>query len=100
MWSEEFDPDSFWHQTQATMTAALLGRREAHNADAKRDRLLAYHTGTFAGLAFGGKLKPFDEYFTEADPADRQALKHAHAIAFFHSLKARGVPVEISRTVN
>jgi hypothetical protein len=82
------------------MVAALHGRREAHNADAKRDLLLAYHTGAFAGAAFAGKLKPFKEYLTETEPRDDRPLQHAKAIAFFHTLKARGFPVEITRTVN
>lgn len=83
------------------MVAALRGRREAHAVNAKRDRLLAYHTGAFAGAAFAGKLKRFEEYVVDTNDHDKdQRLSHAHGIAFFHRLKARGVPVEISRTVN
>jgi hypothetical protein len=82
------------------MIAALQGRREAHKADAKRDLLLAYHTGAFAGAAFAGKLKPFKEYLAETGPDDSRPLQHAKAIAFFHTLKAKGFPVEITRTVN
>lgn len=82
------------------MRAALRGRRNADRLRSKRDLLLAYHSGAFAGAAFNGKLKPFDHYVSEAAPGDERTLKHAHAIAFFHRLKARGVPVEITRTVN
>jgi hypothetical protein len=80
------------------MVAALHGRRAAHKSDAKRDLLLAWHTGAFAGAAFAGKLKPFKEYL--AEPSDNRNLQHAQAIAFFHRLKAKGLPVEITRTVN
>jgi hypothetical protein len=80
------------------MVAALHGRRAAHKADAKRELLLAYNTGAFAGIAFAGKLKSFDEYAREPDAGHR--LENARAIHFFHALKARGVPIEITRTVN
>lgn len=101
IWAEDFDPDSFWRQTPVTMRAALRGRRNADKLRAKRDLLTAYHTGAFAGLAFGGKLKPFSEYAGDEDhPDDARRLEHAQAIAFFHRLKAKGLPVEISRTVN
>ncbi len=80
------------------MTAALRGRRNADKLRAKRDLLLAYHSGAFAGAAFNGKLKPFAEYAQEKDDGPR--LKRARAISFFHALKAKGVPVEITRTVN
>jgi hypothetical protein len=80
------------------MIAALRGRQKADERRSKRDLLLAWHTGAFSGAAFAGKLKSFDEY---ARPAgDQQHLQHAKTIAFFHRLKARGVPVEITRTVN
>jgi hypothetical protein len=82
------------------MVAALSGRRASHKADSRRDLLLAYHTGAFAGVAFAGKLKSFDQYVTEAAPDDGRKLQHANAIAFFSALKAKGFPVEIKRTVN
>lgn len=80
------------------MVAAMQGRRNADKLRAKRDLLIAYHTGAFAGAAFAGKLKPFDQYVS--DGAQERPLQHAHAIAFFHRMKARGFPVEITRTVN
>jgi hypothetical protein len=82
------------------MVAALHGRRASHKADAKRDLLLAWHTGAFAVAAFAGKLKPFKEYLADAETGDNRRLQHAQAIAFFHRLKAKGLPVEITRTVN
>jgi hypothetical protein len=53
----------------------------------------AWHTAVFALSGYGGKLKSLSEYL------DRPQLstKHAEAIAFFHSLKARGIPIDISR---
>jgi hypothetical protein len=66
---------------------------KAREYRAKRDTLLAYQTGAFAGLAFNGKLKAFAHY---AD-SDGQPVSNAQAIGFFHRLKARGVPVKIER---
>jgi hypothetical protein len=83
-----------------TMVAALRGRRNADKLRSRRDLLLAYHSGAFAGAAFNGKLKPFDHYARNVESGDGQQLQHANAIAFFHRLKAKGVPVEITRTVN
>jgi hypothetical protein len=80
------------------MVAAMQGRRNADKLRAKRDLLIAYHTGAFAGAAFAGKLKPLDQYVS--DGAQERPLQYAHAIAFFHRMKARGFPVEITRTVN
>lgn len=82
------------------MRAALRGRRNADKLRAKRDLLTAYHTGAFAGLAFAGKLKPFSEYVNDDEAEDGRRLQHAQAIAFFYRMKAKGLPVEISRTVN
>jgi hypothetical protein len=53
----------------------------------------AWHTAVFALSGYGGKLKDLSEY---QNKPSRNA-KHAEAIAFFHALKARGVPVDISR---
>lgn len=78
------------------MTAALRGRRKADKLRAKSNLLNAYHSGAFAGAAFNGQLKPFEHYAREPD----QRIKNAHAISFFHGLKAKGLPVEITRTVN
>jgi hypothetical protein len=80
------------------MIAALRGRQKANKAAAERDLLLAWHTGAFTGAAFNGNLKSFDHY--SKPQTDGRPLQHAQAIAFFHRLKAKGVPVEITRTVN
>lgn len=81
------------------MVAALRGRLEANKHQAKRDLLNAYHAGAFAGAASVGKLKPFDEYAPKA-PSDQMRAQAAKAISFFHSMKARGLDVQITRTVN
>jgi hypothetical protein len=52
----------------------------------------AYLTGAFAGIAFSGKLKPLEHY-----RANKREATDASAISFFLSLKARGVPVKVSR---
>jgi hypothetical protein len=75
------------------MTAALLGRRNAIKAASERDLLLAYRTGAFAGLAFNGKLKSFDQY----KPGGEVKTSHLDAIAFFHGQRAKGLPVQIER---
>ena len=99
MWCEDFDPESFERQTLQTMTAALRARRNVQKHRKRTNLLLAYHTGAFAGAAFGGKLKPFDQYLNDT-AVDKSAAQHAAGIAFFHRLKARGFPVQISRAVN
>ncbi len=57
----------------------------------------AWHTAMFALAGYGGKLKGK----TLADFLSRDespwAKKNAEAVAFFHKLKAKGVPVEITR---
>lgn len=55
----------------------------------------AWHTATFALVGYGGKLKGLSTYLS-AEPNQRS--NHADAIAFFHGLKAKGVPIEITRT--
>jgi len=50
----------------------------------------AYHTEAFARQK---RLKSLSSYLAEP----KAHSSHAHAVAFFHRLKARGVPVEITR---
>lgn len=81
------------------MVAALRGRLEANKHRAKRELLNAYNTGAFAGAASVGKLKSFDEYVPK-DSSEQTRVENAKAIHFFHTLKARGLDVQITRTVN
>lgn len=57
----------------------------------------AWHTAVFGLGMYAGKLKgkSLSDFLTRDD--DPHAAKHAKAIAYFHKLKARGVPVEITR---
>jgi hypothetical protein len=67
---------------------------------AKREHELsisaAWHTAVFALSGYGGKLKGLSEYLGKP----KRPVQHAEAIAFFHSLKERGFPVEINRVVH
>lgn len=98
IWAEDFDPDTFFLQTHRTFTAALRGRRSRDSLQAKRDTANAWNIAAFSGAASVGKLKPLSHYLS--DPDQDRRTKSAQAIAFFHRMKASGVPVEISRTVN
>lgn len=72
--------------------AALAAKREYDLAIAT-----AWHTAVFGLQGYAGKLKGKKLSDFLSDHSDKQPTKHAQAIAFFHSLKARGVPVEITR---
>lgn len=58
----------------------------------------AWHTAIFGLSGYAGNLKGkhLSDFLTAQPKSDRR-LKHAEAIAFFHRLKAKGVPVEITR---
>lgn len=60
----------------------------------------AWHTAIFALNGYAGKLKgkSLTDFIGDATPKpDSAALKRAHAIAYFHRLQAKGVPVDITR---
>jgi hypothetical protein len=62
----------------------------------------AWHTAVFALSGYSGKLKPLSEFLSskpEPEETDER-MQNAQAIHFFQSLKARGVPIEISRTTH
>lgn len=74
------------------MEGAALAAKDKHDLAI----VMAWHTAIFALNGYGGKLKGkslSDFLETEAKPPS----KNAAAIAFFHTLKARGFNVEISR---
>jgi hypothetical protein len=58
----------------------------------------AWHTAMFGLNGYGGKLKgkKLSDFLISGNE-DQPVSKHAQAIAFFHRLKSRGVPVEITR---
>lgn len=72
--------------------AALRREREYDLAIAQ-----AWHTAIFALNGYAGKLKgkSLSDFLIGQDKP--QVSKAAQAVAFFHSLKARGFPVEITR---
>lgn len=55
----------------------------------------AWHAAKFNGLGQNGKLRGLSSYLGKKPSGKTGA---AQAIAFFHSLKAKGIPVEIRRT--
>jgi hypothetical protein len=60
----------------------------------------AWHTAMFALKGYSGKLagKSLSDYLSDSPkPRDDQRMQDARAIHFFQSLKARGVPIEITR---
>lgn len=68
--------------------AALAAKRQFDLAT-----FTAWHTAVFALSGYAGKLKDLSAYLVR-EPAKPN---NAQAIAFFHNLKAQGVPVEITR---
>jgi hypothetical protein len=72
--------------------AALRREREYDLAIAQ-----AWHTAIFALNGYSGKLKnkSLADFLISKDRP--KPSKAAQAVAFFHSLKARGIPVEITR---
>lgn len=56
----------------------------------------AWHVEAFARME-GRDFKHALKNHLAADEKTGAALKNAQAIAFFHSLKAKGIPVEITR---
>jgi hypothetical protein len=59
----------------------------------------AWHTAVFALNGYAGKLEDLSHYLGRAATTDedREREENARLIHFFHQMKARGVPVEISR---
>lgn len=77
---------------------------DARVAVVKRERdralLLAYETGMFAALAWGGELKPFESYLKGESQASAAPNPEAAAVALhggFMKLKGRGVAIESVR---
>lgn len=55
-----------------------------------------WHGARFNALAQNGKLRSLSNYLTKRSAGKKSTL--ASAISFFHSMKAAGFPVEITRT--
>lgn len=80
----------------------MEGMARAANRNADLAIVTAWHTAMFGLNGYAGKLKgkKLSEFLTskiETTPEDDQRIGNAQAIHFFQSLKARGVPVEITR---
>lgn len=85
-------PETFAEQTARTFMAALRGRAKLHKREAERDLALAYKTGAFSRAS---KVRPLSYYLKQMRGGESN--KAAQALAFFHGLKARGIPVKITR---
>lgn len=56
----------------------------------------AWHTAKFSVMAENGKLRGLSTYLRKKVESAKSTT--AKAIAFFHQMKARGFPIEITRT--
>jgi hypothetical protein len=76
--------------------AALAAKREYDLAITQ-----AWHTAIFVLNGYAGKLKgkSLSNYLSGAK-SERKSSDAAAAVAFFHALKARGMPVDIKRVVH
>lgn len=75
------------------MEGAALRQEREHD----REMTQAWNTAMFAINGYGGKLKgkALSDYLIGKDKPKRSST--ASAIAFFHSMKAAGLPVTITR---
>jgi hypothetical protein len=92
-------PAEFWRQTPRSYVTCMEGMVRAATRQTDMAIVTAWHTAIFAltGWSGGLKGKSLSDYLTISPRHDETRTKHAQGIAFFHSLKARGVPVEITR---
>lgn len=77
----------------------MQGRVSAQKRQAEKDLILAYNTGAFA-RASGKQVKSLRYYLSQLRDDQSPQSATASAFNFFSSLKARGMPIEITRTVN
>lgn len=71
----------------------MQGRTKARKREAERDLILAYNTGAFSRAS---KVKPLSYYMRQLRGGGNRSTS-ADAINFFQAMKARGVPVTITR---
>ncbi len=91
-------PSEFWKQTPRSFIAIMEGMAKAANRQVDLAILGAWHTAIFGLNGFDGKLKGKKlSDFLSAPEKKEVNTKSAQAIAFFNSLKARGIEVEITR---
>lgn len=79
------------------MGGAALAAKRAYDLAISQ----AWHTAIFALNGYAGKLKgkTLAHYLSDGE-SGRKLSSAAHAIAFFHRLKAGGIPVDIKRVVH
>jgi hypothetical protein len=80
----------------------MEGMARAANRNIDLAILGAWHTAMFGLSGYAGKLKgkKLSDFLTSApSPSDQDdhRMQSAKAIHFFHQMKARGFPVEITR---
>lgn len=92
-WCEENPQHTFFDQTAGTFLAAMNARLTVRKREQERDLILAYETGAFSRAS---KVKPLSHYLNALRSGGKPGAA-ASALGFFHSLKARGVPVSITR---
>ena len=92
-------PAEFWRQTPRSFVAIMEGMARAASRNVDLATVTAWQTAVFGLNGYAGKLKgkSLSDFLSSTRSADAQKSKHAQAIHFFHSLQARGVPVEITR---
>lgn len=87
-----FAPDDFWRETPRSFVNAMEGFALRHKEMLDLAFWQAWHTEAFARMDGRAFKNAMENRFAEKAPTN-----HAQAIAFFHRLKARGVPVNITR---
>lgn len=92
-------PADFWRQTPYSFVTVMEGMVQAANREIDLSITTAWHTAIFIQLADANQLrgKKLSDFLTSAQGQANGRSRAAEAIAFFHGLKARGVPVEITR---
>jgi hypothetical protein len=91
-----FDPEAFWRETPRSFVNAMEGAALRDKQQLDLAFWQAWHTEAFARMEGRDFKAALRNHFSRDDKSD-QRLKNAEAIAFFHRLKARGVPVKITR---
>jgi hypothetical protein len=91
-------------QTPHSFVNAMEGAALRRQRDLDLGIITAWHTASFALGMYAGKLKgkTLSDFLLSGKPSeeDEGRMQRARVIHFFQSLKARGVPVEITRTVH
>lgn len=91
-------PSEFWRQTPKSYVVIMEGLGAAATRRLDLSIVTAWHTAVFGLNGYAGKLKPLSEFLSSKPEIEGdERLHNAKIVHFFHSLKARGVPVDISR---